>query len=194
MTAIVSHGCELGNHLMFDHASVKLPPAIFEKQLLQVDTLLRKYDNLALSPPRRRKSVAIVDSTVPSGDLPSIPSPTADASRSEPVQLEAPVKYRWFRPGSGWFNSAMLATVEKHGYRTALGCVYPHDPHISNARLNAWHVLRGVHPGAIIVLHDCRSWTIDTLKILLPELRKRGYAVRTLTEVYRSRQVNDGCI
>lgn len=37
---------------------------------------------------------------------------------------------RWFRPGSGWYNDAMLSTLRKHGYRCVLGSVYPFDPQI----------------------------------------------------------------
>jgi len=71
----------------------------------------------------------------------------------------------WFRPGSGRFDARMLATLQRHGYRCALGSVYPFDPHIR------W------------------SWFsrrfIQTLSDVLPALRKRGLRVVTLTELTR---------
>ena len=36
----------------------------------------------------------------------------------------------WFRPGGGWYNTAMLSILNKHGYRCALGSVYPFDAKI----------------------------------------------------------------
>jgi len=39
---------------------------------------------------------------------------------------------KWFRPGSGWYNQGMLNTASKHGYRCALGSVYPFDPQSSS--------------------------------------------------------------
>jgi uncharacterized protein len=40
---------------------------------------------------------------------------------------------RWVRPGSGRYDSRMLETIARHGYRCALGSVYPFDPQISPA-------------------------------------------------------------
>jgi peptidoglycan/xylan/chitin deacetylase (PgdA/CDA1 family) len=43
-----------------------------------------------------------------------------------------------------------------------------------------------VHPGAVIILHDrVPQWeqTPEVLRMLLPELRKRGYKIVTLSEL-----------
>ena len=34
---------------------------------------------------------------------------------------------RWFRPGSGYYDDVMLDILDRHGYRCALGSVYPID-------------------------------------------------------------------
>ncbi|KAI0898473.1 hypothetical protein F4806DRAFT_362254 [Annulohypoxylon nitens] len=90
---------------------------------------------------------------------------------------------QYFRPGSGFFSDRMRALVDKLGYRLVLGSVYPHDPQISWAWLNARHVLSMVRPGAIIICHDRRSWTAPMLRKVLKQLKKDGYRVVSLTEM-----------
>jgi peptidoglycan/xylan/chitin deacetylase (PgdA/CDA1 family) len=96
----------------------------------------------------------------------------------------APV--RWVRPGSGRYNKRMVRTFQEHGYRCALGSVYPFDPQIPSPAYSTWMIRRYVRPGAIIILHDGgykgRN-TIKTLSELLPELTRRGYRVVTLSEL-----------
>lgn len=95
----------------------------------------------------------------------------------------APPARQFFRPGSGLFNTRMRAMVARLGYRLVLGSVYPHDPQIPYWWVNAWHVLGMARNGAIVVCHDRRSWTIPMLKKVLPELRRRGYRVVTVSEL-----------
>ncbi|KAI4185445.1 MAG: hypothetical protein LQ348_004366 [Seirophora lacunosa] len=97
------------------------------------------------------------------------------------VQLQAPPKY--FRPGSGLFNSRIRRVVSELGYRLVLGSVYPHDPQIPYWRVNAKHVLSMLRPGAIIICHDRRKWTAPMLRKVLPEAKRRGYRVVTVTKL-----------
>ncbi|KAI4276021.1 MAG: hypothetical protein L6R35_006239 [Caloplaca aegaea] len=97
------------------------------------------------------------------------------------ADLEAPPRY--FRPGSGLFNSRIRHVVSKLGYRLVLGSIYPHDPQIPYWRVNARHVLSMLRPGAIIICHDRRKWTAPMLRKVLPEARRRGYRVVTLTKL-----------
>lgn len=97
---------------------------------------------------------------------------------------------RWFRPGSGWYNRQMLSTLEKYGYQTALGSVYPFDPHIPSAWFAVQNVLWNVQPGSIIILHDTGERgqrTLATLEAILPELSRQGYQVVTLSDLTRLR-------
>lgn len=41
--------------------------------------------------------------------------------------------YKWYRPGQGFFTSAMLALLKPHKYRLALGNIYPHDGETQHA-------------------------------------------------------------
>jgi len=136
---MVAGGHELGNHMVRDEPSLKLPAAEFDRQLLESHAVLSRF---------------------------------------------APM--RWFRPGSGRYDDRMLTALEAHGYRCALGSVYPFDPQIRWSWFSRRFILSNVRPGSVIILHDWGSKgrrTAKTLSVVLPELTKRGYRVVTLTEL-----------
>ncbi|KAB8349838.1 hypothetical protein FH972_023851 [Carpinus fangiana] len=97
--------------------------------------------------------------------------------------VKPPQKY--FRPGSGFFSNSMRAMLTNLDYRLVLGSVYPHDPQIPFWRVNAAHILSMTRPGSIIICHDRRSWTAPMLRKVLPELKRRGYQVVTVTELLK---------
>jgi peptidoglycan/xylan/chitin deacetylase (PgdA/CDA1 family) len=88
---------------------------------------------------------------------------------------------RFFRPGSGFFSSAMRQQIKAMGYQMVLGSIYPHDPQIPYASVNARHILSMVRPGGVIICHDRRSWTAPMLRKVLPELKSKGYTITTIT-------------
>lgn len=102
----------------------------------------------------------------------------------EDLGVERPGKY--FRPGSGFFSKGMLDAIEKLQYRLVLGGIYPHDPFVPYAWINARHILSMVRPGGIIICHDRRSWTVPMLERVLPELRRRGYRVVSISKLLAS--------
>lgn len=96
---------------------------------------------------------------------------------------------RWFRPGSGWYDRQMIATVGRYGYSTALGSVYPFDALIPSARFSERYVLAHARPGAIVVLHDVGARGIRAaaaLDAILPALAARGLEVTTLSDLAAS--------
>lgn len=99
----------------------------------------------------------------------------------ESVNLPPPPRY--FRPGSGMFNKPMRDLVKSLSYRLILGSIYPHDPQIHNPKLNAWHIVSMVDRGGIIIVHDRRGYTRETLRIALPKLVQMGYKVVTVSEL-----------
>ena len=99
------------------------------------------------------------------------------------VAAKTPSAPRYFRPGSGFFSDRMRALLKRLGYRLVLGSIYPHDPQISVWRINANHILSMLHPGGIIICHDRRSWTAPMLREVLPEIKRRGYRIVTVTEL-----------
>jgi peptidoglycan/xylan/chitin deacetylase (PgdA/CDA1 family) len=92
----------------------------------------------------------------------------------------------WARPGSGWYSRSMIGVMERHGYRCALGSVYPFDATIPSVPWASSYILRNVRAGAIVILHDGGSRGRRTARVLaemLPELRRRGYRVVSLSEL-----------
>ena len=99
------------------------------------------------------------------------------------VDVEPPPKY--FRPGSGFFSGRMRKILGRLGYQLVLGSIYPHDPQIPFWRINASHILSLVRPGGIIICHDRRPWTAPMLRQVLPEIRRKGYRIITVTGLLR---------
>lgn len=94
----------------------------------------------------------------------------------------------YFRPGSGFFSERMRKLVTKLDFRLVLGSIYPHDPQISMWQVNARHILSMLKPGGIIICHDRRSWTAPMLSSVLPEIKRRGYRVVTVTDLLNVRK------
>lgn len=92
----------------------------------------------------------------------------------------------YFRPGSGFFNRRMRDLLGNRGFRIVLGSIYPHDPQIPYPTANAKHILSMAHPGGIIICHDRRGWTAPMLRIVLPELKRQGYKIVTITDLVTS--------
>lgn len=107
------------------------------------------------------------------------------AAAYESANIPQP-RARYFRPGSGFFTTRMRMLMQNLGYSLVLGGVYPHDPQIPYSNVNARHVLSMVRPGAIIICHDRRPWTAPMLRRVLPELRRRGYEIVTVSELLKT--------
>jgi peptidoglycan/xylan/chitin deacetylase (PgdA/CDA1 family) len=122
-------------------------------------------------------------------DEPSYRLPTeefASTAREAGAVLGRFGTVRWLRPASGWHTSAMVAAMEREGYRCALGSVYAFDAQLSSASLSTAYIMANVRPGAIIILHeggDRGRRTVEVLRRVLPALAKRGYRVVSLSEL-----------
>ena len=101
----------------------------------------------------------------PSIDLPPDRFRTELTKAHQALSAYGPV--RWFRPGGGRSTAAMRSAARQLGYRTALGEVYPFDPHIpSGSILPRWSgpaqlsccmiVARGVSARPRLSVISCR--------------------------------------
>ncbi|OJJ48749.1 hypothetical protein ASPZODRAFT_61894 [Penicilliopsis zonata CBS 506.65] len=97
------------------------------------------------------------------------------------VDLNPPLNL--FRPGSGFFSTRMRQLLAGLDYRLVLGGIYPHDAQIPYWKVNAYHVLSMLRPGAIIICHDRRSWTAPMLRHVIPEIQRQGYRIVTVSEL-----------
>lgn len=93
---------------------------------------------------------------------------------------------RWFRPGSGFYNTRMLEQIRPYNYRCVVGSVYPYDAQLHSVEFATGYILGNSQAGSIIVLHDgdCeRQGTVEILRRIVPALQKRGYRFATLSEL-----------
>ena len=122
-------------------------------------------------------------------DRPSIRLSAGDFARDLRAAHQVLAPYgavRWARPASGWYSRTMIETMEAQGYRCALGAVYPFDAAIPSTLFAARYILRHARPGAVVILHDGGARGRRTARVLgkvLPELRRRGYRVVSLSEL-----------
>lgn len=122
-------------------------------------------------------------------DEPSLSLPLSELEQQvkevETLIPANPAGTKYFRPGSGFFNKAMVARLKTLGYRVVLGSIYPHDPQIHSARLNARHVLSMLKPGGIIIMHDRRPYSAEQLKLVLEGLTTKGWKAESVGGLLR---------
>jgi peptidoglycan-N-acetylglucosamine deacetylase len=97
----------------------------------------------------------------------------------------------WARPGAGSCNQRMVDIAQKHGYRLALGTIWPYDTMIASSTFSTDFILRNIEPGKIIILHDSGKkgeWgyrTIATLEKVLTALTQKGYKTMPLSDLFK---------
>ncbi|KAL4784973.1 hypothetical protein BJX76DRAFT_325950 [Aspergillus varians] len=205
MRDAVNEGHELANHAMFDSPSKDLSDQELSAQIQAVQSRIQRIYAMAGRRAEAHDKVKLDDLEQNSLFAPSAGARSGSGSGSSSKQSRGVENAegqglsevgesipavpggpgRYFRPGSGLFTDRMRALVQLHGFRLVLGSVYPHDAQISVPWVNAAHILSMVRPGSIIVVHDRRPWTIPMLEIVLPELKKRGYRVGTVSDLLK---------
>ena len=126
---MLDEGHEVGNHTWHDRATIRLEQHILEAEIQACEALVSSITKQLHPDPASNHSSGV-----------------SDDHRSHHDQIQSKSSSRsqlkWFRPGCGWFNSNIIETAKKYGYRVALGSIYPHDPQITWTAWNSWHVLR----------------------------------------------------
>ncbi|KAI5304998.1 hypothetical protein KEM56_005535 [Ascosphaera pollenicola] len=149
---IVSRGHEVGNHTMYDVPSKNLSVEELRESIEETDRIIRD----ALS---RRGGDQYEDENEVAGQVEEDEQPKGITP--------------FFRPGSGFFTTPMRNLVSSLCKQLVLGCIYPHDPIVSSPAVNAMHVLSCVRDGGIVVMHDGRAWSAESVRGVLEGLTKR---------------------
>ncbi|MCM3747195.1 polysaccharide deacetylase family protein [Paenibacillus pasadenensis] len=94
----------------------------------------------------------------------------------------------WFRPPGGYYNDTVIRIAKQHGYTIVLWSWHQDtkDWNSPGTGKIVNKVLKNARNGDIVLLHDYVSGsnqTIEALKIILPELKKRGYRMVTISEL-----------
>lgn len=97
-----------------------------------------------------------------------------------------------FRPPGGFYNEQMIAIAKKYGYTTVLWSWHQdtNDWRAPGVQKIVNKVLNNARNGDIILLHDYvpRSMqTVEALKLILPELQKRGFEMVTVSDLIHNR-------
>jgi polysaccharide deacetylase family sporulation protein PdaB len=103
---------------------------------------------------------------------------------------------RLFRPPAGVYNEKVIEAIKRERLQTVMWSWRQDAKDWSQPGVDkiVRKVLRNAHNGHIILLHDSvsgKSQTIDALKLILPELIKRGYHFVTVSDLIRHVQKAD---
>ena len=111
----------------------------------------------------------------------------ADLDRAEAAV--APViegKLRWYRPPYGSTSIGLTRILAERGYSVALWSIDPRDWQRPGSQVICDRVLRRLHDGAVILLHDGggnRAGTVAAVRQLLPAIKSKGYQFVTLSDL-----------
>jgi polysaccharide deacetylase family sporulation protein PdaB len=104
---------------------------------------------------------------------------------------------RLFRPPGGYYNDTVVGVAKKSGYTIVLWSWHQDtkDWRAPGVAKIAGKVLNNARNGDIVLMHDHvrgSRQTVEALKIILPELKKRGYEMVTVSELTRHLDRPDG--
>lgn len=93
---------------------------------------------------------------------------------------------RWVRPPYGALSLTSLVACARAGITLVLWSLDSEDWRFENPRHVAARVSsHTVEPGSIVLLHEGQTWTLDALREIVPELRRSGYELVTVGELFR---------
>ncbi|MFC5468394.1 polysaccharide deacetylase family protein [Cohnella suwonensis] len=97
---------------------------------------------------------------------------------------------QWFRPPGGFYDDKVIDTVRSKGYTVILWSWHQDtkDWLAPGADRIVNKVLKNARNGDIVLLHDHVDGSVQTvqaLRTILPELRRRGYKMVTVSELLR---------
>ncbi|SDR95015.1 polysaccharide deacetylase family sporulation protein PdaB [Paenibacillaceae bacterium GAS479] len=94
----------------------------------------------------------------------------------------------WFRPPGGYYNDTVIRVAKQKGYTVVLWSWHQDTKDWTSPGIGRIvnKVLKNARNGDIVLLHDHvngSTQTVEALKLILPELKKRGYRMVTISEL-----------
>jgi peptidoglycan/xylan/chitin deacetylase (PgdA/CDA1 family) len=104
------------------------------------------------------------------------------------IQKYQPNHLKLFRPPGGYIDTSLLQGAKQLGYKDVLWSYHQDtkDHALPGAQVIAYHIIRHVRNGDIVLLHDGggdRSQTIQALKLILPSLKQQGFQFVSVSEL-----------
>jgi len=99
----------------------------------------------------------------------------------------------WFRPPGGFFNDTVVQVARERGYTTVLWSWHQDtkDWRAPGTRAIVEKVLKNARNGDIVLFHDHvagSTQTVQALETILPELKRRGYRMVTVSELIKHKK------
>jgi peptidoglycan/xylan/chitin deacetylase (PgdA/CDA1 family)/negative regulator of sigma E activity len=107
------------------------------------------------------------------------------AAGAEEIDRTAGLRAHWFRPPGGDYTAVVAADARRLGLGLAMWTTNSGDWTQPPARIVAERVLARAEPGAIVLMHNGTLTTVRALPAIIAELRRRGYALVTVSELAR---------
>ena len=93
-----------------------------------------------------------------------------------------------FRPPYGVTNPTLAKVVKNRRYKVIGWSVKSFDTTIKSADKITERVLKGLQPGAVILMHDDREITLKVLEKVIIKIKEHGYRFVGLEEMMENRQ------
>ena len=90
-------------------------------------------------------------------------------------EIDGGIAARWFRAPVGMKNPFVHPLLAKRGLRLIGWTVRGFDSVVDDAQRVAERIVPRVSPGAIVVMHQGRSWSARTIERVVDELQHRGF-------------------
>ncbi|MHA6484524.1 polysaccharide deacetylase family protein [Paenibacillus sp. strain BS8-2] len=102
----------------------------------------------------------------------------------------------WFRPPGGFINDRVIDAARKYGYTVTLWSWHQDtkDWRAPGVDYIVKKVLDNARNGDIVLMHDHvqgSTQTYQALKLILPELKARGFRLVTVSELVKSKRSNE---
>lgn len=118
-------------------------------------------------------------------DFASIPLETCIEEVNKTDQIlftKLGIKTRLFRPPAGKLTPEVEEALLDLGFTIVLWSYSVKDWEGPDAQTVAERTLKQLKDEAVVVLHDHVEWVPDTLEIIIPEIKKRGYVFKRISE------------
>jgi len=90
-----------------------------------------------------------------------------------------------FRPPYGVTNPALRKAIQKGGYFPLGWSIRSLDTVIKDKTQLLARVVKQLHPGAVILLHDTSAATVQILPELIAYIRKEGYTIKHIDDLLK---------